>query len=179
MMRYMKLCWIELRFQGRCTLFHFTGNWGKSNYTNSLCRLNSQMKKLKKNPAVLEACKNIIQEQKQAGIIEDVTTLEKADKTHYLPYQKVLRTEAENSKIRMAFDASSKDKNSGTSLNNCIHVGPPLNTLSFDIMIRFREHKVAIAGDIEKAFLNVEVNPKDRDYLRSLWVSDVNTTEPQ
>ena len=149
-----------------------------SNYANSLCRLKSQMGKLKKNPAILEACNNIIKEQEEAGIIEKVNSLEKADKIHYLPHQTVIRTEAETTKVRMVFDASSKDKQSGTSLNNCIHVGPPLNPLLFDIMIRFREHKVAIVGDIEKAFLNVEVNPKDRDCLRFLWVSDLNTPEP-
>ena len=149
-----------------------------SNYANSLCRLKSQMNKLKKNPAVLEACNNIIQEQEQAGIIEKVTSLEKADKIHYLPHQTVIRTEAETTKVRMVFDASSKDKKSCTSLNNCIHVGPPLNPLLFDIMIRFREHRVATVGDIEKAFLNVEVNPKDKDCLRFLWVSDLNALEP-
>ena len=149
-----------------------------SNYANSLCRLKSQIGKLKKNPAILEACNNIIKEQEEAGIIEKVNSLEKADKIHYLPHQTVIRTEAETTKVRMVFDASSKDKQSGTSLNNCIHVGPPLNPLLFDIMIRFREHKVAIVGDIEKAFLNVEVNPKDRDCLRFLWVSDLNTPEP-
>ena len=78
----------------------------------------------------------------------------------------------------MVFDASSKDRKSGTSLNNCIHVGPPLNPLLFDIIVRFREHRIAIVGDIEKAFLNVEVDPKDRDCLRFIWITDLTTPEP-
>lgn len=104
------------------------------------------MNKLKKNPAVLEGCNSIITEQEQAGIIEKVTSLEKAGKVHHLPHQMVVLMDAKTTKVRMIFDASSKDKKSGTSLNNCIHVGPPLNLLLFDIMIRFREHKVAIVG---------------------------------
>ena len=60
------------------------------NYANSLCRLKSQMKKLRKDPSVLEACNNIIKEQEQSGIIERITSLEKADKIHYLPHQSVL-----------------------------------------------------------------------------------------
>ena len=136
------------------------------------------MSKLKKNPTILEACKNIIKEQEEAGIIEKVSSLENTDKIHHLPHQTVSRTGAETTKVRMVFDASSKDKQSGTSLNTCIRVGPLLNPLIFDIMIRFRQHKVAIVGDIEKAFLNVEVNPMDRGCLRFLWVSDLNTPEP-
>ena len=149
-----------------------------SNYDNSLCRLKSQIHKLKRNPSVLEACNDIIKEQEEAGIIEKVANLDKADKIHYLPHQTVIRNEAETTKVRMVFDASSKNKKSGTSLNDCIHVGPPLNPLLFDIMLRFREHRVAMVADIEKAFLNVEVDPKDRDCLRFFWLSDVNAKEP-
>jgi hypothetical protein len=47
-----------------------------------------------------------------------------------------------------------------------------LNPLLFDILVRFRENKVALVGDIEKAFLNIEVDPGDRDCLRFLWVDD-------
>ena len=132
-----------------------------SKYANSRCRLTSQMNTLRKEPSGLEACNNIIKEQEQSGIIERVTSLEKADKIHYLPYQTVIRTDAETTKVRMVFDASSKDRKSGTSLNTYIHVGPPLYPLLVDIMVRFREHRIAVVGDIEKAFLNVEVDPKD------------------
>ena len=52
-----------------------------------------------------------------------------------------------------------------------MHVG--LNPLLYTILIRFRENKVALVADIEKAFLNVEVNKKDRDCLRFLWVNDI------
>eukprot|EP00795_Rhopilema_esculentum_P017366 gene17366-biopygen6317 len=42
-----------------------------------------------------------------------------------------------------------------------------------------RTNKVALVGDIEKAFLNIEVCDNDRDCLRFLWVDDVNAPEPQ
>eukprot|EP00794_Sanderia_malayensis_P021318 gene21318-biopygen16354 len=42
---------------------------------------------------------------------------------------------------------------------------------------RFRANRVAIVGDIEKAFLNIEIHPEDRDSLRFLWVRNVNDSE--
>ena len=54
-----------------------------------------------------------------------------------------------------------------------MHNGPSLTPLLFDILIRFREKRVALIGDIEKAFLNIEVDKEDRDFLRFLWFDDV------
>ena len=72
------------------------------------------------------------------------------------------------------YDASAKVRKGGTSLNDCLHVGPSLNPLLFDILLRFREKRVALIGDIEKAFLNIDVDKRDRDCLRFLWCEDVH-----
>ena len=98
--------------------------------------------------------------------------LEKAEKVHYLPHQAVIRKEAATTKVRIVYDASSKEKKSGTSLNDCLHVGPSLNPLLYDILLRFRENRIVLVGDIEKAFLNVSVDKSDRDCLRFLWLED-------
>ncbi|XP_068692434.1 uncharacterized protein [Montipora foliosa] len=44
-----------------------------------------------------------------------------------------------------------------------LHIGPPLNPLLFDILLRFRVHEVALTADIEKALLNIEIDPEHRD----------------
>ena len=54
----------------------------------------------------------------------------------------------------VVYDASSKVF--GPSLNDCLHVGPSLNPLLLDILLRFRVHEVAVTAGIEKAFLNIE-----------------------
>ena len=51
-------------------------------------------------------------------------------------------------------------------------MGPSLNPLLFDILLRFRENRVVLVGDIEKAFLNVGVDKKDRDCLRFLRLAN-------
>ena len=84
----------------------------------------------------------------------------------------MVRKEATTTKVRIVYDASSKATKTGTSLNDCLHVGPSLNPLLFDILLRFRENRVVLVGDIEKAFLNVGVDKKDRDCLRFLWLAN-------
>ena len=49
----------------------------------------------------------------------------------------------------------------------------------FDTLLRFRENRVALVGEIKKAFLNIEMNSKDRDGLRLLWVKDITSKEPE
>ena len=99
--------------------------------------------------------------------------LETKEKVHYLPHQAVIRKDAKTTKLRIVYDASWKEGKKGTSLNDCLHVGPSLTPLLFDILLRFRENRIVLIGDIEKAFLNVEVDREDRDYLPFLWVKDV------
>ncbi|XP_046841149.1 uncharacterized protein LOC124435254 [Xenia sp. Carnegie-2017] len=141
-----------------------------SNYSNSLARMKGQIKRLSSEPSLLKEYDKIIKEQLETGVIERVDESEHGINVHYLPHQAVIRKEAKTTKLRIVYDASSKEGKRGTSLNDCLHVGPPLTPLLFDILIRFRESRVALVGDIEKAFLNVEVDEADRNYLRFLWV---------
>lgn len=145
-----------------------------SNYELSLSRMKGQIRKLRKEPEVLEEYNEVIKEQLTSGVIESVTKLERADKVHYIPHLAVVRKEASTTKVRIVYDASAKLGKGGTSLNDCLHVGPSLNPLLFDILVRFREKRVALVGDIEKAFLNIEVAERDRDCLRFLWCEDVH-----
>ena len=121
---------------------------------------------------ILDKYNDIIKEQVASGVIEQVSELEPAEKIHYLPHMAVVREESETTKVRIVYNASCKERKSGTSLNDCLHVGPALTPLIFDILLRFRENRIALIGDIEKAFLNIEVCPTDRDCLRFLWFKD-------
>ncbi len=118
---------------------------------------------------MLKECQGIIDSQLKAGIIEKVVDLEVSDRCHYLPHRPVVRHEAETTKVRMVFDASAKSGKHGVSLNDCLHVGPSLNPLMYDILLRFRMGRTALTADIEQAFLNIEVDSVDRDSLRFLW----------
>ena len=53
------------------------------------------------------------------------------------------------------FAASSKATKESLSLNDCLYSGPALTPTIFKILLRFRERKIALVGDIEKAFPNI------------------------
>ena len=150
-----------------------------SNYNVSLQRLRGQGKKLEQTPNIYAQYNDIINEQVKEGIIERVSELETADKIHYLPHRAVVRENAETTKVRVVYDASSKDRKSGVSLNDCLHVGPSLTPLIFDVLLRFRVNPIALVGDIEKAFLNIEIHPEHRDCLRFLWLNDIHAESPE
>ena len=69
-------------------------------------------------------------------MIEQVAELEKAPKVHYLPHQAVVRKESATTKVRVVYDASSKENKNVACLNDCLHAGPPLTpyftTFCFD-----------------------------------------------
>ena len=90
-----------------------------------------------------------------------------------------LPVDKDTTKLRIVYDASARSGRNTPSLNDCLYAGPPLSPLIYDILLRFRVHKVALTADIEKAFLNVSVHPKDRDYLRFLWIDDITSLHPK
>ena len=102
------------------------------------------------------------------GIVEVVNdpSLSEHDQVHYLPHHGVVRQDKTTSKLRIVYVASAKMK--GPSLNDCLYTGPSFSQSIFDILLQFRFHRVALVGDIEKAFLMVSVQEKDRDSLRFL-----------
>ena len=87
---------------------------------------------------------------------------------HYIPHKEVVKEDRATTKLRVVYDASAKALNE-PSLSDCLLPGPSLTPLIFDILLRFRLHKVALIGDVEKAFLNVEVAAEERNLLRFLW----------
>ena len=111
----------------------------------------------------------IIQHQRQAGIVKIVEDPAHQDGNlvRYLPHHAVIRRDKKTSKVRIAYDASASEN--VLSLNTCLHTGPKFNQRIFDILLRFRMHKVALIADIEKAFLMITVDEKDRDVLRFFY----------
>ena len=80
-----------------------------TNFATSQARLKSLLSRPRKETEILKEYDSVIKNQLEAGIIERVYELDQAKKVHYLPHQAVIRKEAETTKLRVVFDASSKE----------------------------------------------------------------------
>ena len=147
------------------------------NYELSQRRLSSLLSRLRKEPDILKEYDSVIKRERGIVKVVDKEAKPESDRIHYIPHHAVIRRDKSTTKLRVVYDASAKSN--GAALNECLHAGPPLAQNIFDIMLRFRSHRVALVGDIEKAFLMVRIAEEDRDVLRFLWVKDIDKAEPE
>ena len=84
----------------------------------------------------------------------------------YLPHHGVYHPRKQN-KIRVVFDCAARYQ--GTCLNDELLQGPDLTNVLVDVLLRFREERVAFMGDIDSMFMMVKIPPKDRNLFRFFW----------
>ena len=149
------------------------------NYELSIKRLSNLLKRLNQDPEVLKEYDSVIREQLKNGIVEVVEKPADGEvgKTHYLPHHAVIRRDKATTKLRVVYDASARSN--GAALNDCLYTGPLLAENIFDILLRFRASRIALTGDVEKAFLMVGIAEEDRDVLRFLWIDDIEKKNPE
>ena len=136
-------------------------------------RLKGLLHRLHQKPSLLKQYDDIIQDQLDQGVIEQVDHPDSVTgECHYLPHHAVVRQDKSTTKLRIVYDGSAKC-NGSPSLNDCLEKGPKFNQLVFDLLVRFRQHQVALVADLEKAFLQISVVEHDRDFLRFFWPSDI------
>ena len=144
----------------------------KSYERGSIARLRYTKKQLDRDVQLKEECDKIIEQQLSEGIIEKVAIESPSDSTGpicYMPCRPVVRKTATTSKTRLVFDASAAENRDCASLNESIEVGPPMQNLLWDIVIRNRFYPVAVLGDMKQAFLQIVIRERSRDALRFHW----------
>lgn len=90
---------------------------------------------------------------------------------YYLPHHCVVKEQAKSTKLRVVFDGSCKS-NSGSSLNDCMFVGPVVQDDLSTILLRFRTFKYVLIADIVKMYRQVLVHPDHTLFRRILWRQD-------
>ncbi|KAL4008256.1 hypothetical protein ACER0C_002108 [Sarotherodon galilaeus] len=106
---------------------------------------------------------------------QEVHKLEVVDcssESWYLPHHVVHH----NNKARLVFNCSYQYNR--LSLNSQLLPGPILGPSLLGVLLRFREHTVAISGDIKAMFHQIRLLPEDRPLLQFLWRSMRKDEEP-
>ena len=91
---------------------------------------------------------------------------------HFLPHQAVYK----KNKVRVVFDAAAGHPN---SLNDYILPGPNMVADLTGLLLRFRLRNVGVTADVEKAFLQLSLHPKDRDVTRFYWRERASDEQPE
>ena len=128
------------------------------------------MRKLSKDPATKQAYDKIIEQQLEEGIIELAPPNPDGSRVFYMPHKPVVRKHATAIRVIMVHDASAKPSSEDVSLNECLYIGPTLQPLSYDTLLRMRINPIWVTGDVKQAFLQVSVSTQDRDAFRFLYV---------
>lgn len=137
-----------------------------NNKEMALTRLNQLKRKLQQNSSYLDQYVKYMEGIIECGDAEQIEDDRCEGEKWYIPHHGV-RHPKKPEKLRVVFDGSAKFR--GTCLNDHLLSGPDLLNSLLGILIRFRQHPVALICDVEKMFHQFHVPEKDRDFLRFLW----------
>ena len=137
-------------------------------------RLNSLGKRLKKDDTLHAKYQQGIEDLLMKNYAEEVKEETKETSPEdapvwYLPHHPVMSPHKPG-KVRIVFDCAAKHR--GVSLNDVVSQGPDLTNNLLGVLLRFRQHPVALMSDIEAMFHQVRVPAEQRDTLRFLWWKD-------
>ena len=149
------------------------------NFDVAFGRMKTLARRLRNNQNLLLQYSNIIQAQKEKGIIEivDENQVKTKNVVHYLPHHPVVTPSKTTTKVRIVYDASAKVRKCVKSLNECLFRGPINLPDMCGILLRFRIYTIVVLADIEKAFLQIGIQEYERDVTRFLWFKNVNEPE--
>jgi hypothetical protein len=143
----------------------------------ALRRLTCFEHNLLKDPVLQKAVKEKICDNISKGYLQKVSEVELErynGPKWFLPMFSV-QNPNKPAKIRLVYDAAAKCD--GVSLNDVLLKGPDNLTSLLGVLLRFREGKIGVCGDIAEMFHRVKITPADQ-YARLVLWRDVNLNVP-
>ncbi|KAJ8032713.1 hypothetical protein HOLleu_26324 [Holothuria leucospilota] len=132
-------------------------------------RLQNLGRRLAKNPGLYKCYMvgigDLIQQGYAEKVPENKLNNRKSGMTWYLPHHNVVNPNKPG-KLRIVFDCAAEYI--GTPLNKQVLQGPDMTNKLIGVLLRFREEKVAVMGDIQAMFHQVRVSPQHRVALKFL-----------
>jgi len=124
-------------------------------------------RRFRNNPHLAMEYKQFMKQYLDLHHMEPVNPYQVTQRTsrYYIPHQPVIRPGKE---IRVVFNASCPT-DTGRSLNDCLYVGPKLQTDIINVLLPWRIHRIALTADIEKMYRQINLAKEDRLYHTILW----------
>ena len=86
---------------------------------------------------------------------------------HYLQHHEIVKPTSSSTPLRIVFNSSASFM--GHALNDYWAKGPDVINNLFGILLRFRQQKVGLVGDISKMFNSIQLAEMDQHVHRFLW----------
>ena len=85
----------------------------------------------------------------------------------YLPHHEVHKSDSQSTPIRIVFNSAASFQ--GFALNDFLAKGPDVLNNLLGVLMRFRQNRVGIVGDIQKMYNSVRISEFDMHTHRFLW----------
>ncbi|XP_055548965.1 uncharacterized protein LOC129732271 isoform X2 [Wyeomyia smithii] len=136
----------------------------------AVSRLKGLEKQLAKDPELRRKVNEQIESYEKKQFVRKVSPEElkqvNPERVWYLPLGVVTNPRKPN-KIRMVWDAAAKAN--GVSFNDMLLKGPDLLVSLVEVLLRFREGKIAVCSDIREMFLWILIREEDKWSQCFLW----------
>lgn len=139
--------------------------------TAAVRRLEQMERRFIRNPELKMQYTKFMEEYLQLEHMEKIAKSEivkPVESVFYLPHHSVQNPDSTTTKLRVVFDGSISTS-SGTSINDMLLVGPPLQNDLFSILIRWKKHQIVLIADIEKMYRQVLIHKPHTDFQRIVW----------
>ena len=141
--------------------------------------LMSTEKRLSRNADHAKVYQEQIQGMVDRGVARKLTTSELdtyKGPIHYISHHEVLRPDSKSTPVRIVFNSSANYM--GHVLNDYWAKGPDLLNSLLGVLMRFREHEIALIGDIKKMYHSVKTTQVEQHTHRFLWRDMDKQKEP-
>lgn len=120
---------------------------------------------LSKDPKLSENYQEELDKLMQSGYVQQIPSeqIDQPKEIWYFPHHVI----EHNSKPRVVFDCSFAYM--GQNLNKSLLPGSTLGASLLGVLLRFRQHPIAICGDIKAMFHQVRLLNEDKSLLRFIW----------
>lgn len=121
-------------------------------------------RQLAKDPHQAEVYRTEIKKFVDVGYVKKISTMEaETTESWYHPHHKVTHIGKDRVVLNCSFQVVKQ------CFNRYLLPGPTLGPSLLGVLIRFRQEKVAISGDIKGMFRQVRLLDKDKPLMRFLW----------